>query len=223
MDLFIEGAAEISRWSEYGIFLAAYFLVGRGVITAALRNLTQGQVFDENFLMTIATVGAFAIGELPEAVGVMLFYYVGELLQDMAVSRSRRSIQALLAIRPDFANLKTEDGITTVDPGEVAVGSEIVVRPGERIPLDGQVLVGESFIDTSALTGESVPRRVSAGETVLAGMINGSGLLEVRVTKGYGETSLARILDMVENAANRKAPTEKLITKLARYYTKQWC
>ena len=211
--------AELGWWVEYGIFLAAYFLVGRGVIAAALRNLTQGQVFDENFLMTIATIGAFAIGELPEAVGVMLFYYVGELLQDMAVSRSRRSIQALLAIRPDFANLKTEDGITIVDPGEVAVGSEIVVRPGERIPLDGQVLVGESFVDTSALTGESVPRRVAPGETVLAGMVNGSGLLQIKVTKGYGETSLARILDLVENAASRKAPTERLITKFARYYT----
>ena len=206
-------------WAEYSVFLAAYFLVGRGVIAAAFRNLTQGQVFDENFLMTIATIGAFAIGELPEAVGVMLFYYVGELLQDMAVSRSRRSIQALLAIRPDSANLKTEDGISTVDPGQVAVGSEIVVRPGERIPLDGRVITGESLVDTSALTGESVPRRVSPGETVLAGMINGSGLLEVEVAKSYGETSLARILDLVENAAGRKAPTEKLITKFARYYT----
>jgi Cd2+/Zn2+-exporting ATPase len=211
--------AAAGPWAEYSVFLAAYFLVGRGVIAAAFRNLTQGQVFDENFLMTIATIGAFAIGELPEAVGVMLFYYVGELLQDMAVSRSRRSIQALLAIRPDSANLKTEDGISTVDPGQVAVGSEIVVRPGERIPLDGRVITGESFVDTSALTGESVPRRVSPGETVLAGMINGSGLLEVEVAKSYGETSLARILDLVENAAGRKAPTEKLITKFARYYT----
>ncbi|NLA58722.1 MAG: heavy metal translocating P-type ATPase [Firmicutes bacterium] len=211
--------AAIGWWAEYGVFLAAYLLVGRGVISAALRNLTHGQVFDENFLMTIATIGAFAIGELPEAVGVMLFYYVGELLQDMAVSRSRRSIHALLSIRPDYANLRTEDGITTVEPGQVAVGSEIVVRPGEKIPLDGEILSGESFVDTSALTGESVPRRVSPGETVLAGMVNGSGLLEVKVTKGYGQTSLARILDLVENAASRKAPTEKLMTKLARYYT----
>lgn len=211
--------AAVSPWAEYGVFLAAYLLVGRKVIIAAGRNLYRGQVFDENFLMTIATIGAFAIGELPEAVGVMLFYYVGELLQDMAVTRSRRSIQALLSIRPDFANLKTEDGLVTVDPERVAVGNTIVVRPGERIPLDGEVLVGQSFVDTSALTGEAVPRRVSPGETVLAGMVNGSGLLEIRVTKEYGETSLARILDLVENAANRKAPTERIITKLSRYYT----
>ena len=144
--------AELGWWVEYGIFLAAYFLVGRGVIAAALRNLTQGQVFDENFLMTIATIGAFAIGELPEAVGVMLFYYVGELLQDMAVSRSRRSIQALLAIRPDFANLKTEDGITIADPGEVAVGSEIVSSAGRKDPWTVRCS-WESPLSTSALTG----------------------------------------------------------------------
>ena len=206
-------------WGQYIVFLTAYFLVGGRVITAAIRNATQGQIFDENFLMTIATVGAFAIGNLPEAVGVMLFYYIGELLQDMAVSRSRSSIQSLLEIRPDFANLKTGDGIETVDPAQVPVGSMIIVRPGERIPLDGEIIEGNSFVDTSALTGESVPQRVCPGEAVLAGMVNHSGLLQVRVTKAYGETSLARILELVENAASRKAPTEHLITKLARYYT----
>ncbi|NLJ25077.1 MAG: heavy metal translocating P-type ATPase, partial [Firmicutes bacterium] len=162
-------------WGEYLVFLTAYFLVGHGVITVAVRNACRGQVFDENFLMTIATLGAFAIGNLPEAVGVMLFYYVGELLQDIAVSRSRNSIEALLEIRPEFANLKMIDSIKAVDPAEVAVGSVIMVRPGERVPLDGEVLTGDSFVDTSALTGESVPRRVSPGETVLAGMINHSG------------------------------------------------
>ncbi len=206
-------------WGEYLVFLTAYFLVGHGVITVAVRNACRGQVFDENFLMTIATLGAFAIGNLPEAVGVMLFYYVGELLQDIAVSRSRNSIEALLEIRPEFANLKMIDSIKAVDPAEVAVGSVIMVRPGERVPLDGEVLTGDSFVDTSALTGESVPRRVSPGETVLAGMINHSGLLEVKVTKAYKETALARILELVENAASRKAPTEKLITRFARYYT----
>lgn len=206
-------------WGQYVIFLTAYFLVGGKVIAAAVRNAIRGQVFDENFLMTIATIGAFAIGNLPEAVGVMLFYYIGELLQNLAVSRSRSSIQALLEIRPDYANLKTGDGIETVDPTQVPVGSMIIVRPGERIPLDGEIIKGDSFIDTSALTGESVPQRVSPGETVLAGMVNSSGLLQVKVTKAYGETSLARILELVENAASRKAPTEKFITKFARYYT----
>lgn len=211
--------AVAGSFGEYLVFFTAYFLVGHGVITSAIRSACRGQVFDENFLMTIATIGAFAIGNLPEAVGVMLFYYIGELLQDIAVSRSRSSIEALLEIRPEFANLKMADGIKAVDPAEVEVGSIIIVRPGERVPLDGEILTGDSFVDTSALTGEPVPRRVSPGETVLAGMINHSGLLEVKVTKVYQETALARILELVENAAGRKAPTEKLITKFARYYT----
>lgn len=206
-------------WAEYAVFLTAYFLVGWKVIATAIRNTTRGQVFDENFLMTIATVGAFAIGNLPEAVGVMLFYSIGELLQDIAVARSRNSINALLAIRPDSANLQTAEGLKTVEPTQVEVGSIIIVRPGERIPLDGEIIEGESFVDTSALTGEPVAQRVFAGQTVLAGMVNNSGLLQVKVTKAYGETSLARILNLVENAAGRKAPTEKFITKFARYYT----
>ncbi len=206
-------------WAEYIVFVTAYLLVGNGVLRAAMRNALQGQFFDENFLMTIATLGAFAIGNLPEAVGVMLFYYVGELLQDIAVSRSRGSIQALLDIRPDTANLKTATGITEVSPNQVSIGDVILVRPGERIPLDGEVTDGESFVDTSALTGESVPQRVVPGKAVLAGMVNNSGLLQIRVTKTYSETSLARILELVEHAANRKAPTEQFITKFARYYT----
>jgi Cd2+/Zn2+-exporting ATPase len=206
-------------WGEYLVFIGAYLLVGRGVITAAVRNAARGQVFDENFLMTIATLGAFAIGNLPEAVGVMLFYYAGELLQGIAVSRSRGSIQALLDIRPDTANVKTNIGIAEVNPVDVQIGEIIIVRPGDRVPLDGEVIEGESFVDTSALTGESVPQRIAPGKTVLAGMVNNSGLLQVRVTKAYGETALARILELVENAASRKAPTEKFITKFARYYT----
>ena len=176
-------------WAEYIVFVTAYLLVGNGVLRAAMRNALQGQFFDENFLMTIATLGAFAIGNLPEAVGVMLFYYVGELLQDIAVSRSRGSIQALLDIRPDTANLKTATGITEVSPNQVSIGDVILVRPGERIPLDGEVTDGESFVDTSALTGESVPQRVVPGKAVLAGMVNNSGLLQIRVTKTYSETS----------------------------------
>ena len=204
---------------EYLVFIPAYLLVGRGVIAAAVRNALRGQIFDENFLMTVATIGAFAIGNFPEAVGVMLFYYVGELLQDKAVARSRGSIQELLDIRPDIAHLMRGADSVDVNPSEVQIGDTILVRPGERIPLDGKVLEGESFVDTSALTGESVPQRTEPGQEVLAGMVNGSGVLQIQVTKAYGETALARILELVENAASRKAPTEQFITKFARYYT----
>lgn len=206
-------------FGEYIVFITAYLLVGQGVIMAAIRNATRGQIFDENFLMTIATIGAFAIGNLPEAVGVMLFYYIGELLQDMAVARSRGSIKELLDIRPDMAHLVTDTGNIDVNPMDVQIGEIILIRPGERIPLDGEIIEGESFVDTSALTGESVPQRVAPGKMVLAGMVNSSGLLQVQVTKAYGETALARILELVEHAASRKAPTEQFITKFARYYT----
>ncbi|NMB24928.1 MAG: cadmium-translocating P-type ATPase [Firmicutes bacterium] len=212
-------ASITNGWGEYLVFITAYLLVGRNVIITAIRNATRGQIFDENFLMTIATIGAFAIGNFPEAVGVMLFYYVGELLQDMAVTRSRGSIKELLDIRPDTAHLVTGTGSIDVNPMEVQIGDTILIRPGERVPLDGRIIEGESFVDTSALTGESVPRRVAPGKTILAGMINSSGLLQVQVTKAYGETALARILELVENAASRKAPTEQFITKFARYYT----
>lgn len=206
-------------WAEYAVLLSAYLLVGGPVIRAALRNLTRGQVFDENFLMSVATVGAIAIHQLSEAVAVMLFYAVGEYLQERAVNRSRRSITALLDIRPEYANLKLNGEARQVRPEEVAVGRLIIIKPGERVPLDGEVLEGTSFLDTSALTGESVPRKVEAGEKVLAGMVNTGGLLTVRVTKPYAESSVARILELVENAAARKAPTEQFITAFSRYYT----
>jgi len=204
---------------EYGIFLAAYFLAGKEVLQTAFRNILRGQVFDENFLMTVASIGAFAIHELPEAVGVMLFYSVGEYLQDLAVSRSRRSIADLMDIRPDYANLVIGDEIRKVSPEEVGVGQIILVRPGEKVPLDGEVLEGSSFIDTSALTGESVPRKVDVGGKVMAGTVNGSGLLKVKVEKTFEESSVSKILNLVENASGRKAPTEQFITKFARYYT----
>lgn len=206
-------------WAEYLILLSAYLLVGGRVLRAALANLRRGRVLDENFLMSVATVGAIALHNLPEAVAVMLFYTVGEHLQERAVDRSRRSIATLLDIRPDYANLLGEGETRRVSPEEVRVGQIILVRPGERVPLDGEVVEGSSFLDTSALTGEAVPRRVEKGEQVLAGMINGQGLLAVRVTKTYGESSLARILDLVEKAAARKAPTERFLTAFARYYT----
>ncbi len=204
---------------EYLVFIPAYLLSGWTVLTTAGRNILRGQVFDENFLMTIATVGAIAIHKLPEAVGVMLFFKIGELFQESAVSRSRRSISSLLEIRPDTANLKTANGIEVVAPERVKVGNTIVIKPGEKIPLDGKVIDGNSQVDTSALTGESVPRTVNAGETVLAGTINQTGVLTVTVTKLFGESSIAKILDLVENASSKKAQTEKFITKFARQYT----
>jgi Zn2+/Cd2+-exporting ATPase len=204
---------------EYLVFIPAYLLSGWTVLTTAGRNILRGQVFDENFLMTIATVGAIAIHKLPEAVGVMLFFKIGELFQELAVSRSRRSISALLEIRPDAANLKTANGIEVVSPERVKVGDTIIIKPGEKVPLDGRVIDGNSQVDTSALTGESVPSTVRVGETVLAGMINQTGVLTVTVTKLFGESSIARILDLVENATSKKAETEKFITKFARRYT----
>ena len=204
---------------EYLVFIPAYLLSGWTVLTTAGRNILRGQVFDENFLMTIATVGAIAIHKLPEAVGVMLFFKIGELFQETAVSRSRRSISSLLEIRPDTANLKTANGIEIVSPERVKVGDTIIIKPGEKVPLDSEVIDGKSQVDTSALTGESVPRTVNVGETVLAGTINQTGLLTVTVTKLFGESSIARILDLVENASAKKAETEKFITKFARRYT----
>jgi Cd2+/Zn2+-exporting ATPase len=204
---------------EYGLFFVAYLLAGREVVQAAIRNIIRGQVFDENFLMTLATVGAFAIHELPEAVGVMLFYSVGEYFQALAVARSRRSITDLMDIRPDYANLMTHDGISRVSPEKVGIGETIVVRPGEKVPLDGEVLEGTSYLDTSALTGESVPRSVSPGEKIMAGMVNSHGLLKVKVEKTFGESSVSKILSLVQNASARKAQTEQFITRFARYYT----
>ncbi|MFW6292910.1 MAG: heavy metal translocating P-type ATPase [Spirochaetota bacterium] len=207
------------RLAEYAVFLTAYVLVGWPVLAGAVRNIVRGRVFDEMFLMTIATLGAIAIHELAEAVAVMLFYSVGEYVQDRAVGRSRRSISSLMDLRPDFARLVAESGTREVEPEAVEVGSTIEVRPGERVPLDGEVIRGESAVDTSALTGESVPRSVGEGETVLSGFINATGTIRVRVTKPFADSSVSRILELVEDAAARKAPTEKFISRLARVYT----
>ncbi|OKH36146.1 cadmium-translocating P-type ATPase [[Phormidium ambiguum] IAM M-71] len=207
------------RIGEYVVFIPAYLISGWTVLKAAGRNILRGQVFDENFLMTIATLGALAIHQLPEAVAVMLFFRVGELFQEYSVGRSRRSIKSLLEIRPDTANLKVNGTVKEVSPETLNVGDIILVKPGEKIPLDGEILEGNSQIDTSALTGESVPRTVKVGEIVLAGTINQSGVLTIRVTKRFGESSIAKILDLVENATSKKAETEKFITQFARYYT----
>lgn len=200
----------------YGL---SYLLVGTEVLIKSLRNIRRGQIFDENFLMVVATVGALAIGEYPEAVAVMLFYQIGELFQGIAVSRSRNSIAALMDIRPDFANLKQGEIISQVDPDTVQIGELVLVKPGEKIPLDGRVLDGFSLVDTSAMTGESLPREVEAGTEVLAGFINQTGVLTIEVTREFGQSTVAKILDLVENAAGKKAPTESFITKFARYYT----
>ncbi len=206
-------------WAELSIFLVSYLLVGGEVVLKAVKNILKGQIFDENFLMSVATIGAFATRNFPEGVAVMLFYQVGELFQYIAVNRSRRSIKALMDIRPDYANLKVGDEEKTVSPEEINIGDIIIIKPGERVPLDGKVTEGKSMMDTSALTGESVPREVEAGDVVLSGFINKNGLLTVEVTKEFGESTVAKILDLVQNASSKKAPTENFITKFARYYT----
>ena len=205
--------------AEYAVLIPAYLISGWRVLSTAGRNILRGRLFDENFLMAIATLGAIAIHELPEAVAVMLFFQIGELFQDYSVGRSRRSIKSLLEVRPDTANLKVDDDIREVSPASVNVGDMILVRPGEKVPLDGEILSGKSQMDTSALTGESMPRSVTAGDTVLSGMINQSGSLTVQVTKPFNESSISRILELVENASSQKADTEKFITRFARYYT----
>ncbi len=205
--------------AEYAVLIPAYLLSGWTVLKAAGRNILRGQWLDENFLMTIATLGAIAIHQLPEAVAVMLFYRIGELFQEYSVGRSRRSIKALLEVRPDTANLKLNGTVQQVAPETVKVGDLILVKPGEKVPLDGEILEGNSQVDTSALTGESVPRTVKPGDPILAGMINKSGVLTIQVTKLFGESSIAKILDLVENATSKKAATEKFITRFARYYT----
>ncbi|NLY76604.1 MAG: cadmium-translocating P-type ATPase [Tissierellia bacterium] len=212
-------ALKLPSWLELALFLAAYLIIGGDVLLRAAKNISRGQVFDENFLMGIATIGAFLIGEYPEGVAVMLFYQIGELFQDMGVNRSRRSIKELMDIRPDYVNLKVGKDLIIVSPEEVKVGDIIVVKPGEKIPLDGIVLEGHSTADTSALTGESIPRDLSPGSTALSGFINKNGVLTIEVSKRFSESTVAKILDLVQNAGSRKAPTEKFITKFARYYT----
>lgn len=207
------------RIAEYLVFVTAYFISGWNVVSKAIRNILRGQVFDEHFLMTVATIGAFAIDEMPEAVAVMLFYVVGELFQDIAVNRSRKSIKALLEIKPEYANLKLNGEIVKVPPEKVKINDEIIIKAGEKIPLDGIVEEGNSFIDTSTLTGESVPRKAGRGDTVLAGTINQNGMLTVKVLKPFSESSVSKILRLVEDATAKKAETEKFITTFAKYYT----
>lgn len=204
---------------KIALFVIAYILIGGNVILTAVKNIFRGEIFDENFLMTVATLGAFFIGEYPEGVAVMLFYEIGELFQSYAVNRSRKSITSLMNIRADYANVIRNEKEEKVNPETVNIDEVIIVKPGERVPLDGVILEGTSFVDTSALTGESVPREVSHGDDILAGFINTNGVLKIKVSKDFKESTVSRILELVENASNKKAPTEKFITKFARYYT----
>ncbi|MBK1469065.1 heavy metal translocating P-type ATPase [Parvimonas parva] len=208
-----------NEWLQIVLFIISYIIVGGDVVKRAVKNIFKGQVFDENFLMSIATIGAFFIGEYPEGVAVMLFYQVGELFQSYAVGKSRKSIASLMDIRPDYANVKKGDELVKVDPDEVQIGDIIVIKAGEKIPLDGKVIEGSSMIDTSALTGESVPRKVEVGSDILSGCININGVITAEVTKEFGESTVRKILDLVENASSKKSNSEQFITKFARYYT----
>ena len=208
-----------NEWINNGIFIVSYIIVGFEILRKAVRNIFRGKVFDENFLMAIATLGAFAIGEFPEAVAVMLFYQVGELFQSYAVDKSRKSIASLMDIRPDYANIVREGKEEKVDPSEVKIGDTIIIKPGEKVPLDGIVIDGKTTLDTKALTGESVPREVQEGEQILSGCINLNGVIKVEVSKEFGESTVSKILDLVENASSKKAKSENFITKFAAYYT----
>ena len=201
------------------LYIIAYIIVGYDIVLKAIRNIFKGKVLDENFLMTVATIGAFCIKEFPEAVAVMLFYQVGELFQSYAVDKSRKSVASLMDIRPDYANVYRDDEIEKVDPDEVNIGEIILVKPGEKIPLDGIVIEGESMLNTQALTGESVPRKVTLNDEVLSGCINNDGILKIKVTKEFGESTVSKILDLVENASSRKSKSENFISKFAKYYT----
>ena len=213
------GLLHLEGWVELGVYLICYAVIGWDIVWKAITNILHGQVFDENFLMTIATVGALILGEHSEGVAVMLFYQVGEWFQSYAVSKSRRSITSLMDIRPDYANIEKDGKLIQVDPEDVKIGDTIIVKPGERVPLDGKIIKGSSTLDTSALTGESMPREVEAGMEVISGCINQTGILTIQTTKEFGESTVAKILDLVENASDKKGRMENFITRFARYYT----
>ena len=218
--LFLAGnLVPLPEWAEMGIFLICYAVAGWDIVWKAITNILHGQVFDENFLMTIATAGALILGEHSEGVAVMLFYQVGEWFQSYAVSKSRKSITSLMDIRPDYANIEQDGKLVQVDPDEVKIGDTIIVKPGERVPLDGKIIKGTSALDTSALTGESMPREVGPGMDVISGCINQTGILTIQTTKEFGESTVAKILDLVENASDKKGRTENFISRFARYYT----
>ena len=208
-----------NEWINNIIFIIAYIIVGLEILKKAIRNIKRGKIFDENFLMSVATLGAFGIGEFPEAVAVMLFYQIGELFQSYAVDKSRKSIASLMDIRPDFANVERNGIIQKVEPDDVKVGEIVIIKPGEKVPLDGDVIEGKTTLDTKALTGESLPKEITEGEEVLSGCINLNGVIKIRVKKEFGESTVSKILDLVENASSKKSKSENFITKFAQYYT----
>lgn len=208
-----------NEWINNIIYIIAYIIVGFDIVKKAFRNIIRGKVFDENFLMTVATIGAFGMKEFPEAVAVMLFYQIGELFQSYAVDKSRKSISNLMNIRPDFANVERNNKIEKIDPDEVKIGETIIVKPGEKIPLDGYVIEGNTTLDTKALTGETLPKEITKGDEILSGCINLNAVIKIKVTKEYGESTVSKILDLVENASSKKSKSENFITKFAQYYT----
>ena len=208
-----------NEWINNIIFIIAYIIVGLEILKKAIRNIKRGKIFDENFLMSVATLGAFGIGEFPEAVAVMLFYQIGELFQSYAVDKSRKSIASLMDIRPDFANVERNGIIQKIEPDDVKVGEIVIIKPGEKVPLDGDVIEGKTTLDTKALTGESLPKEITEGEEVLSGCINLNGVIKIRVKKEFGESTVSKILDLVENASSKKSKSENFITKFAQYYT----
>ena len=201
------------------LYIIAYIVIGIEIIVEAIKNIFKGEILDENFLMSIATIGAFFVGEYPEAVAVMLFYQIGELFQEYAIDKSKKSITSLMSIRPDFANINKNGKIEKVNPEDIKIGEEIIIKPGEKVPLDGIIVEGSSMFDTSALTGESVPKKANVGDEILSGFINQNGLIKIKVTKEFSESTVSKILDLVENASNKKSKSEKFITKFAKYYT----
>ena len=214
---------DVNKWILFVIYLVPYIIIGYDIVFKAFRNISHGQVFDENFLMMIATFGAFGVGEYSEAVAVMLFYQVGELFQAYAVGKSRKSISDMMDICPEYANIEKDGQIVQVEPETVAIGDIIIVQPGEKVPLDGTVIEGETFVDIAALTGEAVPRKLSVGDEVLSGVINQNGVIRVKVSKEFDDSTVSKILELVENASTRKAQYEQFITRFAKYYTPIVC
>jgi len=217
--LLIGSSTLLSQPIAIGFLITAYLVIGARIIYKAIRNIFHGEIFDENFLMSIATIGAIILGQYPEAIAVMLFYELGNVFEDVAVNRSKKSISALLEVKPVFATLKLSNTTKTVDPSAVQIGQVILVKPGEKIPLDGEVVLGQSSVDTSALTGESMPQNIKVGDQALSGSINQNGTLQIKVTKVYQDSTVAKILDLVQNASSKKTDTEKFITKFAKIYT----
>ncbi len=214
---------EVNKWIELLLYLVPYLVIGYDILKKAVKGIFKGQVFDENFLMAVATVGAVALGDYKEGVAVMLFYQIGELFQSVAVGKSRKNITSLMDIRPDYANIEVDGKLEKVDPNDVEIGTEIVVNPGEKVPIDGVIALGDSTLNTSALTGESVPRSVKVGDEVISGCINLSGVLRIKTTKEFGDSTVSKILDLVENSSMKKSRSENFITKFARYYTPAVC